>query len=137
MQRLGAKIEEETVEPLIRSGNHTRTEKPWGYELLIALNDRYALKEIGLNEGQRTSLQSHDHKTESIYLLEGRAGLELESDNGSLEQLIVEPGDSYTGVANRKHRVTALTDIRFVEVSTPELDDVRRYEDDYGRGGTE
>ena len=121
------------MEPLIRSGNHTRTDKPWGYELLIALNDRYALKEIGLNEGQRTSLQSHDLKTESIYLLAGRAGLEIEGDDGSMKQFVVEPGDSYTVVVGRKHRVTALTDIRFVEVSTPELDDVRRYEDDYGR----
>ena len=46
----------------------------------------------------------------------------------------VAPGDSYTVVVGRKHRVTAITDIRFVEVSTPELDDVRRYDDDYGRG---
>ncbi|SVE50615.1 uncharacterized protein METZ01_LOCUS503469, partial [marine metagenome] len=57
---------------------HTRTDKPWGYELLIALTDRYALKEIGLNEGARTSLQSHDAKLESCYILEGEALIELE-----------------------------------------------------------
>jgi mannose-6-phosphate isomerase-like protein (cupin superfamily) len=119
---------------MIRSGEHRRTDKPWGYELLIALNEHYALKEIGLNEGQRTSLQSHDRKTESIYLLEGRAGLELEDERGTITQSEVAPGDSYTVVVGRKHRVTAITDIRFVEVSTPELDDVRRYDDDYGRG---
>ena len=112
---------------------HTRTDKPWGYELLIALTDRYALKEIGLNEGARTSLQSHDAKLESCYILEGEALIELEGPDGTVEERQVSPGDSFTVIAGRKHRVSARTDIRYIEVSTPELDDVRRYEDDYGR----
>jgi|TARA_B100000929_G_C15359369_1_gene370444 mannose-1-phosphate guanylyltransferase len=112
---------------------HTRTDKPWGYELLIALTDRYALKEIGLNDGARTSLQSHDAKLESCYILEGEALIELEGPDGTVEKREVSPGDSFTVIAGRKHRVSARTDIRYIEVSTPELDDVRRYEDDYGR----
>jgi len=118
---------------LTTAGGHSRTEKPWGYELLIALTDRYALKEIGLDEGARTSLQSHDEKLESCYLLEGRAVLELEGPDGAVDTVELGPGDSFTVIAGRKHRVSARTDIRYVEVSTPELDDVRRYEDDYGR----
>ncbi len=110
---------------------HTRTDKPWGYELLIALTDRYALKEIGLNEGARTSLQSHDAKLESCYILEGEALIELEGPDGTVEERQVSPGDSFTVIAGRKHRVSARTDIRYSEDPAPELDDVRRDEDDH------
>ena len=121
------------MDGMTTGAGHTRTDKPWGYELLIALTDRYALKEIGLNEGARTSLQSHDAKLESCYILEGEALIELEGPDGTVEERQVSPGDSFTVIAGRKHRVSARTDIRYIEVSTPELDDVRRYEDDYGR----
>ena len=64
----------------------------------------------------------------------GREALiELEGPDGTVEERQVSPGDSFTVIAGRKHRVSARTDIRYIEVSTPELDDVRRYEDDYGR----
>ena len=121
------------MDGMTTGAGHTRTDKPWGYELLIALTDRYALKEIGLNEGARTSLQSHDAKLESCYILEGEALIELEGPDGTVEERQVSPGDSFTVIAGRKHRVSARTDIRYIEVSTPELNDVRRYEDDYGR----
>jgi quercetin dioxygenase-like cupin family protein len=108
-------------------------EKPWGRELWIAHTDRYALKIIEFKKGTRSSLQYHEKKHEHIYVDDGSLQVEWENDNSDIETLILKPGDVIENKPNRKHRVTAVEDCRLIEVSTPELDDVVRVEDDYSR----
>ncbi len=108
-------------------------EKPWGRELWIAHTDRYALKIIEFKKGSRSSLQYHVKKHETIYVDSGLLMIEHEGEDGTMETLTLKPGDVIENKPGRKHRVTALEDVRLIEVSTPELDDVVRVEDDYHR----
>ena len=108
-------------------------EKPWGRECWIAHTDRYALKIIEFKQGARSSLQYHVRKHEHIYVDAGLLEIEHEDDQGNMETLVLRPGDVIENKPGRKHRVTALEDVRLIEVSTPELDDVVRVEDDYKR----
>lgn len=108
-------------------------EKPWGREIWIAHTDRYALKIIEFNKGSRSSLQYHNMKYEHIYVDTGKLQVELEDETGEMEVLVLNPGDVIENPPGRMHRVTALEDVRLIEVSTPELDDVVRVEDDYKR----
>ena len=117
----------------MRHEQGSRTEKPWGHEILLAINDRYAMKDIFLREGTRSSLQSHNNKLESIVVIDGSMLLELEDTDGTMQRCEVGPGYAYDVLPGRRHRVTALSDVRVIEVSTPELDDIVRYEDDFGR----
>lgn len=110
-----------------------RTEKPWGHELLIALTPRYAGKVIFVKKGYRLSLQYHRQKDESTYVFQGSVSLEMENAGGKMELLNFNQGDSFRIPPLRKHRLTALEDTTLFEVSTPELDDVVRIADDYGR----
>jgi mannose-6-phosphate isomerase-like protein (cupin superfamily) len=108
-------------------------EKPWGKEIWIAHTDKYALKIIEFKKGSRSSMQYHLKKHEHIYVDKGTAQIELENDQGGMETRLLKPGDVIESKPLRKHRVTAVEDVRFIEVSTPELDDVVRVEDDYNR----
>jgi mannose-6-phosphate isomerase len=108
-------------------------EKPWGRELWIAHTDKYALKIIEFKQGCRSSLQYHVKKHEHIYIESGTLQMDRENDQGQMEVLTLKPGDVVENRPGRKHRVTALEDVRLIEVSTPELDDVVRIEDDYNR----
>ncbi|NSW83161.1 MAG: cupin [Syntrophothermus sp.] len=108
-------------------------EKPWGSELWVADCGDYALKIITFKKGCRSSLQYHVKKHEHIYIDSGRVRMELEGDDGSLVIQELGPGEVVENWPGRKHRVEALEDTRLIEVSTPELDDVVRVEDDYGR----
>ncbi len=108
-------------------------EKPWGQELWVAHTDKYALKIIELKRGTRSSLQYHVKKHEHIYVDSGVLRLEWENDQGVIETFDLKPGDVIENKPGRKHRVTAVEDTRLIEVSTPELDDVVRIEDDYNR----
>ncbi len=108
-------------------------EKPWGSETWVAVNEHYALKIIRLNKGSRTSLQYHNLKEEHIYLWEGKLSVEEDDANGNLITVEYQPGDVMHNPTLAKHRLTALEDCVFVEVSTPHLDDVVRVEDDYNR----
>jgi len=108
-------------------------EKPWGREVWIAHNDKYALKLIEFKAGSRSSLQYHEVKHETIYLDQGILEVEAEDEQGKLTKLTLRPGDVIENPPMRKHRVTAIEDARLIEVSTPELDDVVRVEDDYDR----
>ncbi len=108
-------------------------EKPWGRELWIAHTDKYALKIIELHKGSRSSLQYHVRKHEHIFVDAGTMQVEWENDKGVMETLLLKPGDVIENKPGRKHRVTAVEDVRIIEVSTPELDDVVRVEDDYKR----
>jgi mannose-6-phosphate isomerase-like protein (cupin superfamily) len=112
-----------------------RVDKPWGYELIWALTERYCGKLLFVRAEESLSLQYHREKDESWYVLEGRAVLEHGNVGGALEVVQIGPGDVFRFVPGTVHRVTALTDIRILEVSTPELDDVVRLEDRYGRAG--
>lgn len=107
--------------------------KPWGREEWLELNDKYCYKRIYIKAGTRTSLQYHEKKHECNYIIEGQAEVWLEDDNGEIEKTEMETGDFFTVSPPRKHRVVALTDLILQEVSTPEIDDVIRIEDDTGR----
>jgi mannose-6-phosphate isomerase-like protein (cupin superfamily) len=113
-------------------------EKPWGREEwleLFELEDGtgYCYKRIYINNGEKTSFQYHERKIETNYIIEGKAEIWLENNQGKIEKRIMYAGDSFTVIPPRKHRVIALTDIILQEVSTPEVDDVIRIQDDTGR----
>jgi len=110
-----------------------RTDKPWGYELLWAHSGRYAGKILHIEAGNRLSLQYHERKEESLYVLSGRMRLELELADGSWFDEEVEPGTCFHVATGRRHRMTAVETCDVLEVSTPDLDDVVRVTDDYGR----
>lgn len=107
--------------------------KPWGRELWIAHTDHYALKIIEIKQGQRSSLQFHRYKHEHIYIDRGILQIEWENEQGEMETLLLKPGDVIENKPGRKHRSTSIEDVRIIEVSTPQLDDVVRLEDDYQR----
>jgi mannose-6-phosphate isomerase-like protein (cupin superfamily) len=109
-----------------------RVEKPWGYELHWARTDRYVGKVIHVNRGHALSLQYHNRKDETIYLWSGRLRFEIEVD-GQLVSRDMQPGESVHITPKTVHRMTAIEDSDILEASTPELDDVVRLEDRYGR----
>jgi mannose-6-phosphate isomerase-like protein (cupin superfamily) len=113
-----------------------RIDKPWGWELVWAETDRYVGKLLFIRAGDALSLQYHEVKDESWLVREGRARLELGDVGGELGTLEIGPGDTFRYRPGTVHRVAALEDTLIVEVSTPELDDVVRLEDRYGREGT-
>jgi NDP-sugar pyrophosphorylase family protein/mannose-6-phosphate isomerase-like protein (cupin superfamily) len=108
--------------------------KPWGKEVWLELNSHYCYKRIYINMGYKTSYQYHREKVETNYIIDGRAEVWLENDAGAVEKTIMKAGDFFTVIPPRKHRVVALTDIILQEVSTPQIDDVVRIQDDVGRG---
>ncbi len=110
-----------------------RTDKPWGYELLWAYTPKYAGKLIFVKRGHRLSLQYHEKKDETLYIYKGKALLETEGNDGQLVQSEVHDGYRFRVPPRTKHRLQALEDTTLFEVSTPELEDVVRIEDDYGR----
>jgi mannose-6-phosphate isomerase len=113
-----------------------RVDKPWGFELVWAHTDRYVGKILHIDAGHALSLQYHRHKDETLYLLQGALELEVGEGDEALETLRLEPGDSIRMWPGRRHRLTASTDCEVLEVSTPELDDVVRLADRYGRTGS-
>jgi mannose-6-phosphate isomerase len=115
-----------------------RVDKPWGHELIYALTDRYCGKVLFVRAGQSLSLQYHEVKDEAWYVQSGKATLELGTvgDDGPLRALTLGEGDALHFQPRTIHRVTAIEDTTILEVSTPELGDVVRLEDRYGREGT-
>lgn len=111
-----------------------RFDKPWGHELLFAQTGAYAGKLLVIEPGKRLSLQYHQRKDEAFYLQEGRLRFTVERD-GELEVEELAAGASRHIPAGTRHRFEALERCLLFEVSTPELDDVVRLEDDYGRAG--
>lgn len=110
-----------------------KVDKPWGYEIWLEINEFYAYKIIHMKAGHQSSLQSHEKKYETNYVIEGEAVVLLEDDNGVMQRHKYGPGMGWSVPIGRKHRICALTDYTCVECSTPHLDDVIRYEDDTGR----
>jgi mannose-6-phosphate isomerase-like protein (cupin superfamily) len=114
-----------------------RVDKPWGYELIWAVTDAYVGKVLFVRAGESLSLQFHRKKDESWLVQSGRAKLELGSAGDAMLKVeVIGPGASFRFLPGTVHRVTALEDTTILEVSTPELDDVVRLEDRYGREGT-
>jgi mannose-6-phosphate isomerase-like protein (cupin superfamily) len=114
-----------------------RVDKPWGYELIWALTGVYCGKVLFVQAGQSLSLQFHREKDESWLVQSGRARLELGSTGeGRLTEEVVTAGAAFHFEPGTVHRVTAIEDTTILEVSTPQLDDVVRLEDAYGRQGT-
>jgi mannose-6-phosphate isomerase len=114
-----------------------KVEKPWGWELIWALSEHYAGKILFVKAGESLSLQFHNVKDESWYVLEGRAMLEIGRAGDSIvDEVAIAPGEAFRFRPGTVHRVSALEDTRILEVSTPQLDDVVRLEDQYGREGT-
>jgi quercetin dioxygenase-like cupin family protein len=109
-----------------------RVEKPWGHEIVWAQTDRYAGKILFIRAGERLSLQYHRRKDETIYLLSGALDLQIES-GGALSTRRLAPGEACHIAAGTRHRMIADSDCQVAEVSSPELDDVVRLEDAYGR----
>lgn len=107
--------------------------KPWGKEEWLELNDHYCYKRIYINAGYKTSFQYHNFKRETNYIISGEAEVWLENTEGIVEKKLMKAGEYFNVTPPLKHRVIALTDIILQEVSTPEVDDVIRIEDDTNR----
>ena len=112
-----------------------RVDKPWGYELRFVCTDRYAGKVLFITAGSQLSLQYHDQKDEAFLVQDGTLDLVLgHGEDQRVERL--EAGESRRITPGTVHRFRAVTDCTLFEVSTPELEDVVRIEDDFGREGT-
>ncbi len=105
--------------------------KPWGYEKWLTLNSKYALKEIFMKAGYKSSLQYHKEKMETNYIMEGKGILYVGIPQEGRE---LSKGSIFDILPNMVHRVEAVTDLLMIEVSTPEVDDIVRLQDDFSRG---
>jgi len=120
---------------LFRQREIQRVPKPWGYEIIFGHTDRYAGKILHVNRGESLSLQYHEMKEETLYVVRGELRLTIEQD-GDRRQLSLRAGEAFHIPPRMIHRMEAVEDTDVAEVSTPELDDVVRLEDRYGRAGT-
>jgi mannose-6-phosphate isomerase len=111
-------------------------DKPWGHELIWAHTERYVGKLLHIKEGHALSLQYHQRKDETIFLLSGRLRFEHFRDGEPAQVRELVAGEAFHITPGLRHRMVALTDCQVLEASTPELDDVVRLEDRYGRAGT-
>ena len=107
-------------------------EKKYGKEIWLVLNDKFCMKHISINKGHRSSLQYHNVKHEAMVILSGKARVTMEID-GKLQDFDLGVGSVFDIPSPVKHRVEALEDLVFIECSTPEIDDLVRVQDDYGR----
>jgi mannose-6-phosphate isomerase len=118
----------------IQEGYTRRIEKPWGYEIHWAPADMpYMGKIIHVKANNRLSLQVHDQKQETMLLINGRAKMIWENENGELTETEMELGKGYTCQVGQRHRLCGITDCDVAEVSTPEIGTTWRLEDDYKR----
>ncbi len=135
---MGGSLSSPNLEGLDRFSFETkRVDKPWGYELIWALTETYCGKVLFVRAGEQLSLQFHREKDESWYVQSGRAELQV----GSVGEAVLKTEVLPAGAALRfppgtVHRVKALEDTTILEVSTPQIEDVVRLEDAYGREGT-
>lgn len=111
-----------------------KVSKPWGHETIFTPeNLPYAGKIIHINAEKRLSLQLHDKKQESWYILNGRGKVIWENSSGDLIETELSSGQGYTCKIGQKHRLAGITDCDILEVSTPEIGTTYRLEDDYKR----
>ena len=112
-----------------------KIEKPWGYEIIFTpLGLPYVGKILHINTGKKLSLQYHDKKLETQYLLNGKCMRIEDDDSGQLKETEMKQNNGYTININQRHRLIAISDCEILEVSTPEIGNTYRLEDDYGRG---
>jgi len=118
-------------------GTVRRVEKPWGHEVIWAHTERYVGKILHINAGQALSVQYHEVKDETVYLLSGemKYWVQLEGES-ELRDMRLRQGDAFRITPGTVHYMEAVTDCDVLEASTPELDDVVRIKDRYGREGT-
>jgi len=114
----------------------TRVDKPWGHELIWAHTERYVGKILHVKKGESLSLQYHEVKDETIMVLSGRIEFEHYQENEEPKKTVLEPHVPFHITPFLRHRMVALEDTDIIEVSTPEITDVVRLEDKYGRKGT-
>ncbi len=110
-----------------------RVDKPWGHELIWAHSESYCGKLLRVEAGEQLSLQYHEEKDETLYLLSGVADLTTSDAHGELNVERIDQGWAARFVPMTLHRLRAVEPCVFLEVSTPHLDDVVRVEDGYGR----
>ena len=110
-----------------------KTDKPWGYELLWAKTGQYVGKILFVKKGEALSLQYHREKEETLFIESGECWIETGPNEKELTKTLYRPGDVFHIPAQTLHRLTAVSDTRIFEVSTPQLSDVVRLEDRYGR----
>jgi len=121
--------------PAVHRAEETLVEKPWGYEVRWAITDRYVGKILHVRKGEALSLQYHEYKDECLLVVRGTIEMELGVEDGQLKTTRMQEGDSVHLPPLTRHRITALRDADIYEVSTPEIEDVVRLEDRYGRAG--
>lgn len=117
---------------LFDHGPITRIPKPWGYELIWGKTDRYVGKVLHVNQGESLSLQYHEMKDETLFVIRGRVRLDLQHEHEK-RTVILEVGQAFHIPPRLIHRIEALEEADIIEASTTELDDVVRLEDRYGR----
>jgi mannose-6-phosphate isomerase-like protein (cupin superfamily) len=118
----------------INQGYCKKIEKPWGYEIHWVPEDLpYMGKVLHIKKGHRLSLQYHDKKQETWFLINGRAKVVWDNEKGELIETKLEKGKGYTCQVNQRHRLVGITDCDVVEVSTPEIGTTYRLQDDYKR----
>ena len=110
-----------------------RVDKPWGHELIWADTDRYVGKILHVAAGHALSLQYHERKDETIHVLRGTMRFQAGPSIEQLADIELAEGQSYRITPGTVHRMVAITDVDILEASTPDLDDVVRLEDRYGR----
>ncbi|MDP8218382.1 MAG: hypothetical protein P9M03_06630 [Candidatus Theseobacter exili] len=108
-------------------------EKPWGKEEVIEINDRYMMKKLAMRKGHRCSLQYHNTKRETIYVLSGKLQISYGPSKEQLRAQVFGPDETITLTPGVVHRMEAMEDSIYLEASTPEMDDVVRLVDDYQR----
>lgn len=108
-------------------------EKPWGKEEVVEINDRYMMKKLTMWKGHRCSVQYHNIKCETIYVLSGQLRIYIGASQDTMESRIYTGGESVTIRPGTVHRMEAVEDAVYLEASTPEMDDVVRLSDDYKR----
>jgi mannose-6-phosphate isomerase len=108
-------------------------DKPWGHERIWAHTDRYVGKVLHIKAGHALSVQYHERKDETISLLSGRMVFRVADASGELRDVPLEAGQSYHVTPGTVHQMEAITDCDVLEASTPDLDDVVRLSDRYGR----
>jgi mannose-6-phosphate isomerase len=110
-----------------------KVNKPWGYEIIWAETNKYVGKVLHIMSGKRLSLQYHEVKTETIMVKKGTLHLEVGQSSDNLSSVTLNEGETFHIPTGLIHRMSAITDVEVMEVSTPELSDVVRIADDHGR----
>ena len=108
-------------------------EKPWGKEEVLEINEKYMVKKLTMFAGKKCSLQYHNFKKETIYILSGKLRIYIGKNEKELDSKIYLPGESITLNPGEIHRMEGIEESVYLEASTPEMDDVVRIIDDYNR----